>query len=229
MPLPLGCRHVDVLLKEKLELIPLEMHFLRAGRKLGSFPLSQPQQHASSAPRGTRLHGALVPNCPKQRRASSYTEHSLPVCLIPTSMDHAVIPDLAPARPPLQRTCLRRGAASGRLADSRIRTLKGAVTVTLARSWHPDYTDFRLTDFGEKFYISEDNPKKTCNLIYSFKVCCVLTKYVSLGAKWRIRRRENGFLNGRTFYKPMHFDMFMHLFSTVSCFCNFYCDSRPLS
>lgn len=61
MPLPLGCRHVDVLLKEKLELIPLEMHFLRAGRKLGSFPLSQPQQHTSLSSTPPRGSGTQLP------------------------------------------------------------------------------------------------------------------------------------------------------------------------
>ena len=87
MPLLLGYRHVDVPLKEKLELIPLKPLVLMAGRRIENFLSSHPQQPSSFAPCRACLHGALVPNCPKQR-AMDYVEHTMPICLIPTFMDH---------------------------------------------------------------------------------------------------------------------------------------------
>lgn len=57
MPLPLGCRRVDVPLKEKLELIPLKMPFFweLAGdsgapfpHNHGSLPPLHPVEHAST-------------------------------------------------------------------------------------------------------------------------------------------------------------------------------------
>lgn len=106
MPLPLGQRHGNVPLKEKLELIPLKTLVLRAGRRIENFLSSCPWPHSSYVPCRACLHGALVPNCPKQR-ASDYTEHTLPICLLPTPMDHTVISDLAPAHLSLQKMCLR--------------------------------------------------------------------------------------------------------------------------
>lgn len=121
MPLLLGYRHVDVPLKEKLELIPLKPLVLMAGRRIENFLSSYPQQPSSFAPCRACLHGALVPNCPKQR-AMDYVEHTMLICLIPTSMDHTH-PRYGTSLPSLQGMCLRPGTGSGLLADSRNRML----------------------------------------------------------------------------------------------------------
>lgn len=136
-----------------------------------------PHEHGSMLP----LHGSQVP---RAEESPSSTEHTLPICLIATSMDLAVVPGLTPAQPFLPRMW-----AAGRLQDQNAvgggyRDPHPLLTLRLRR--------FRFKALGEKFYIDDDYPKKSCNPVDSFKACCVLTKHISSGTKLLWRRVWRG-------------------------------------
>lgn len=98
--------------------------------------------------------------------------------------------------------------------------------MTLAHSSHPEHVDLRFRACGEKFYIRDDNPEDfVTQCPFQSLLCFNEIHVLKSNILWRrVWRGEKWFLSGRTFYKPMHFDVFMYWFNVVFYFCNFYCE-----